>query len=133
MAQAAARTPAPPESGRSSLRCMTSAVRVSITSAGTPATPLGKPTLFRPSLVGRAPVPPHWNSMKVNGSSRSGRVPRNTVIQIEAAPSAISRSGHRLRQRAEDQARQEVADQVPRGHRRRVLRSSGSQPSGAVT
>ena len=52
--------PGPPESGLISRRSNTIGVRFSITSAGTPATPLGNPMLFRPSFVGRAPVPPHW-------------------------------------------------------------------------
>src|ERR1700738_1817406 len=75
--------PGPPESVRTSLRSTTSPVRLSMTSEGTPATPLGKPTLFRPSLVGRAAVPPHWKNMNVYGSAAgTGLVPRNMVIQI---------------------------------------------------
>ncbi len=75
------------------MRCITSGVRVSYTSAGTPATPLGKPFVCRPSFVARAPAPPDWNSVNVNRSSRPGQVPRQTVSQDDSAPPAISRPG----------------------------------------
>ena len=42
--------PAPPESMRSSRWCCNSGVRDSITSTGTPPTPLGKPVVLKPSL-----------------------------------------------------------------------------------
>ena len=60
--------PAPAESGRSARSCTTSGERLSITSTGTPATPLGKLVLSRPSLLGRAPVPPADVWKNVNGS-----------------------------------------------------------------
>ena len=46
--------------------------------------------------------------------------PRQTLSQIGSAPPASNRSGQGLRQRAEDGAGHEVADQVPRRDRRRV-------------
>src|SRR5581483_9666147 len=62
-------------------------------SAGTPATPLGKPVVLRPSLIARAPAPPHWNRTKVNGSRVTRRRPRQTLIQIGSEPPAMSRPG----------------------------------------
>ena len=71
---------------------MTSGDRLSMTSAGTPATPLGKPTALRPSLVGRAPVPPTWNTVRLN----AGSWPRHTLSQMGSALGAMSLPGSAL-------------------------------------
>ena len=85
--------PGPPESVRSSRRCWTIDVRVSIDSAATPATPLGNPVVLRPSLAARAPAPPHWNRLNVNRSADAAALPLQMEIHIGSAPGAISRSG----------------------------------------
>ena len=46
-----------------------------------------------PSLPARAPAPPHWNRLNVNGSSDDRAFPLQTVIQIGSAPGAINRPG----------------------------------------
>ena len=52
-----------------------------MTSAGTPATPLGKPVVVSPSFVARAPVPPDW--IRVNENGRPSRpVPRQIVSHV---------------------------------------------------
>src|SRR5215510_14623961 len=81
--------PAPPESGRICRFLKTTGDKLSITSAGTPATPLGNPTALSPSFDGRAPVPPTWKMVNVKG----GFWPRQTLSQIGSAPGAIKRPG----------------------------------------
>ncbi len=56
-------SPAPPESWRYSFFQITIGEIVSLTSAGTLRTPLGKAVADRPSRPGRAPVPPAWKLM----------------------------------------------------------------------
>ncbi len=65
--------PAPPESGRSSLRQKMIGATFSVASTGMVRTPEGKAVAFRPSLVGRAPVPPELKVM-ISKSGHHGPV-----------------------------------------------------------
>ena len=62
--------PAPPESGRSSLRQMTMGPTCSVASTDMVRTPLGKAVALSPSRRGRAPVPPLLN-IKISAGGRS--------------------------------------------------------------
>ena len=53
--------PAPPLSGRNSLRQMITGPTCSVASTGIVITPEGKAVAFIPSSVGRAPAPPELN------------------------------------------------------------------------
>ena len=74
--------PAPPESGRSSLRQMTMGPTCSVASTDMVRTPLGKAVALSPSRRGRAPVPPLLN-IKISAGGRS-RPPEAPLP--EAAP-----------------------------------------------
>ena len=124
--------PAPPESVRSSRRCCTSGVSVSITSAGTPATPLGKPVVLRPSLVGARARAAALEEREGEQVVAARPLPRQTVSQIESAPPAISLPGIALASAPKMMPGQQVADEVARGDRSRLLRSSGSSPAARV-
>ena len=56
-------------------------------------TPLGKPVVFKPSLMGRAPVPPNWNSVKLLDRPVFDQFERQIDIQPGSAPPANTRSG----------------------------------------
>src|SRR5258705_11687474 len=60
-------SPAPPESVRYSEDHISTVAMVSVISTGTLRTPLGKAVADRPSSLGRAPVPPEWNDVTLNG------------------------------------------------------------------
>ena len=86
----------------------------------------GEAGVADPVLVGRAPVPPAEVQKNVNGR-----------LRVDAArlgdPDGRRALGHHalgrhLRQRAEDRAGQEVADDVPRGDAARAGRRSGCSP-----
>ena len=92
--------PAPPESGRRLRSMMSSGARASTISAGTPRTPDGNAVLERPSLVGRAPIPPELkkaieNRLPPPAPSPPCRLsePENCVIHRLEDPSAITWSG----------------------------------------
>ena len=82
--------------GRNSFRQNTIGVMASLTSTGMPRTPLGKAVALKPSLVGRAPVPPLLNcSISKLGTSPTSPLspdtdgpPRSCTFQSEADPSA---------------------------------------------
>src|SRR6516162_10537861 len=61
--------PGPPESVRYSLRRINSGDVDSVTSTGMLRTPLGNAVADSPSLPGRAPVPPEWKLLMLNGSA----------------------------------------------------------------
>ena len=66
--------PAPPQSGRSSLRQMTIGATFSVASTGMVRTPEGKAVASSPSRAGRAPVPPELKVM-ISKSGSTRRLP----------------------------------------------------------
>ena len=90
--------PAPPLSGRSSLRQNTTGATFSVASTGMVRTPDGKAVPSSPSCVGRAPVPPELKVM--TSKSTSGESwpltigpPRNGGFHRHDDPSAVTRFG----------------------------------------
>ena len=79
--------PAPPESGRSSLRQMTIGPTCSVASTDMVRTPLGKAVALSPSRRGRAPVPPLLN-IKISAGGRSRPPPSSAAPPGEPALSA---------------------------------------------
>ena len=108
--------PAPPESGISERSPCTSGVSDSKISVGTHATAAGKPVALRPSLPSRAPIPPDWNSVRLNGSVAA------VLAAPDGDPQRVRALGERaplrgLAERAENQPGQEVPDEVAGGDR----------------
>src|SRR5258708_23983955 len=60
-------SPAPPESVRYSLDQIRFGARVAVIAPGALRPPLGKAVALSPSASGRAPVPPEWKDMTLNG------------------------------------------------------------------
>ena len=123
-------SPAPPESWRYSLRQTTIGDTASLTSIGTFLTPLGKAVADSPSLPGRAPVPPAWKLMTLNGMactvSRRIAVGAARAAQGEQVPQARRALGRhaaaqRLVQAAEHHVGQHLAGDVAGRHRRGLL------------
>src|SRR3546814_8071324 len=61
---------APPESGRNSFCQQISGAIVAVTSTGVLRTPDGKAVALRPSMVGRAPMPPAWKQLTAKLADR---------------------------------------------------------------
>ena len=84
-------SPAPPESGRNSLRQNIIGESDSVTSTGIAPTPLGNAVTERPSLPGRAPTPPMATFMTLNDlfacpSSEKGRTQMLPALSAGTSP-----------------------------------------------
>ena len=89
--------PAPPESGRSSLRQMTMGPTCSVASTDMVRTPLGKAVALSPSRRGRAPVPPLLNiKISAGGRSRPPSPSARAPLPEAAPPWALAPSAKAL-------------------------------------
>ena len=97
----------------------------SFTSVGVVRTPEGKAVVDRPSLVGRAPVPPLKIGLMTNGVAEKlppgTPVLRSTGFQMHDAPLRRRDAGARLVEAAEHDVRQHLTQRVASGYGCREL------------